>query len=62
MLRPFHRLGQILQKLLRRDPEPQDPYAFIGVPLRKGPSGRSSAVALAEPDEPSRTLLIGWRK
>jgi hypothetical protein len=62
MLRRFHRLGQILQKLLRRDPEPQDPYAYVGVPLRKGPSGRSSAIALTEPDEPSRTLLFGKKK
>ena len=61
MLRRFHRLGQILQKLLRRDPEPQDPYAYVGVPLRKGPPGRSSAIALTEPDEPSRTLLFGRR-
>jgi hypothetical protein len=62
MIRRFHRLGQILQKLLRRDPEPQDPYAYVGVPLRKGPSGRSSAIAMAEPDEPTRTLLFGRRK
>jgi hypothetical protein len=62
MIRRFQRLGQILQKILRRDPEPQDPYAYIGVPLRKGPTGRSSAIALDEPNEPSRTLLFGRRK
>jgi hypothetical protein len=62
MLRRFPRFSRMLQRLLRRDPEPQDPYAYVGAPLRKGPNGRSSAVALDEPEEPSRTLLFGWRK
>jgi len=41
----------------RRDAEPQDPYAGVGVPLKRGPQGRSAAVALLEPDgesEPTR--------
>jgi hypothetical protein len=35
----------------RRDSEPQDPYAGVRVPLKRGPRDRSAAVALAEPDE-----------
>ena len=31
--------------------EPRDPYAGVRVPVKKGPKGRSGAVALAEPDE-----------
>lgn len=43
-----------LRKLFGRPatpPEPHDPYAGVRVPVRKGPRGRSGAVALAEPDE-----------
>jgi len=43
-------LRQLMHRLLRRGPaEPQDPYARVRVPVRRGPSGRSSAVALEEP-------------
>lgn len=34
---------------------PDDPYASVPEPLRRSPGGRSSAIALAEP-EPSRRL------
>ena len=34
---------------------PDDPYASVREPLRRSPGGRSSAIALAEP-EPSRRL------
>ncbi len=45
-------LRQLMRRLLRRGPaEPQDPYARVGVPVRRGPGGRSSAVALEEPPE-----------
>jgi hypothetical protein len=44
-------LWRKLKNLWRRDPEPQDPYAGVRVPLKRGPQGRSSAVALAEPEE-----------
>lgn len=43
-----------LRKLFGRPaapPEPHDPYAGVRVPVRKGPKGRSGAVALVEPDE-----------
>ena len=45
-------LWEYLQRLLRRRPaEPTDPYAGKLAPVRKGPPGRSGAVALAEPEE-----------
>jgi hypothetical protein len=47
----FSVLWRKLKTLWRRDPEPQDPYAGVRVPLKRGPRGRSSAVALAEPEE-----------
>ena len=40
-----------LRSLWRANPEPQDPYAGVRAPLKRGPQGRSSAVALAEPEE-----------
>jgi len=43
---------EYLQRLLRRRPaEPSDPYAGKLAPVRKGPSGRSGAVAVAEPED-----------
>ena len=45
-------LWEYLQRLLRRRPaEPTDPYAGKLAPVRKGPPGRSGAVAVAEPEE-----------
>jgi hypothetical protein len=47
-------LFEKLRKLFGRratPPEPHDPYAGVRVPVKKGPRGRSGAVALAEPDE-----------
>jgi len=32
-------------------PAPADPYVRVREPRRRGPSGRSTAVAVAEPDE-----------
>ena len=50
-----------LQRLLRRRSEPQDPYVYVTAGLKRGPGGRSSAVALEEP-EPKRFLnLFGLR-
>ena len=56
-------LRQLMRRLLRRDPaEPQDPYARVRVPLRRGPGGRSSAVALEEPPETKPIRAFGrWR-
>ncbi len=50
-----------LQKLLRRRSEPQDPYAYVTASLKRGPGGRSAAVALEEP-EPRRVLNMFGRQ
>jgi GrpB-like predicted nucleotidyltransferase (UPF0157 family) len=44
-------LVQTLRRWLKRNPEEQDPYARVRVPVRKGPGSRSAAVALEEPDK-----------
>ncbi len=56
-------LQDLVRRLLRRGPaEPQDLYARVRVPLRRGPGGRSSAVALEEPPEIKATTAFGrWR-
>ena len=38
-----------LRRLLRRDPDTEDPYVKVRVPLKKGPGSQSAAVALKEP-------------
>ncbi|HEY4930299.1 MAG TPA: hypothetical protein VII23_01905 [Terriglobales bacterium] len=50
-----------LQKLLRRRFEPEDPFAYVTADLKRGPGGRSSAVALEEP-EPRRVLNLFGRR
>jgi hypothetical protein len=56
-------LQDLMRRLLRRGPaEPQDPYAHVRVPLRRGPGGRNSAVALEEPPESKAINALGrWR-
>jgi hypothetical protein len=55
------------QQLIRRvrswfrRSEPQDPYAYVTAMLKRGPGGRSSAVALDEP-EPRRFLNLFGRR
>jgi hypothetical protein len=49
-----------LQSLLRRRSEPRDPYAYVTAGLKRGPNGRSSAVALGEP-QPKRLLNLFGR-
>jgi hypothetical protein len=44
-------LWKRISRLWRRDPEPQDPYAGVRVPLKRGPRDRNAAVALAEPED-----------
>lgn len=49
----FRRLIAWLKRRLRPAAEPPDPYAYRPAPVRRGPKGRSAAVAVAEPeDEP----------
>ncbi|HEX8895027.1 MAG TPA: hypothetical protein VF783_16980 [Terriglobales bacterium] len=45
----------------RKPPKPQDPYAKVTANLKRGPGGRSAAVALEEPAPASRLNLFGER-
>jgi hypothetical protein len=38
---------------------PEDPYAAVREPRRQSPTGRASAVALAEPEPPKQVLAVG---
>ena len=38
---------------------PENPYAGVREPRRRGPGDRSSAIAVAEPDPPSRVKAVG---
>ena len=51
-----------LRSLLRRRSEPQDPYAYVTANLKRGPGGRSSAVALEEPAELGGMLNLFGRR
>jgi hypothetical protein len=54
----FHFIRRMVMAFLNRHrpfSPPDDPYASVRAPLRRSPGGRSSAIALAEP-EPSRRL------
>ena len=50
---PFRRAFFFLKSLLGRKPaSPGDPYAYVTVPVRRGPKGRSGA-AVAEIEDDS---------
>jgi hypothetical protein len=56
----FRRVRQLLTRLLAQWPGPEeappdDPYAGVRHPRRGGPAGKSSAIAVAEP-EPDRVV------
>lgn len=56
------RLKALMQRILRRGPsEPQDPHAYVASPVRRGPSGRASAIALVEPEQPKFLKALGRR-
>jgi hypothetical protein len=38
---------------------PEDPYAAVREPRRRNPSGRSSAIALAEPEPQKPVRAVG---
>ena len=38
---------------------PRDPYSYVRHPLVQRPGGRSSSIALEEPDEDQKLHLIG---
>lgn len=47
-----HRVRELLirlRRIIKRNPDGQDPYARVRVPLKKDPGGLKSAVALEEP-------------
>lgn len=46
----FEKALKAIRRWFRRKPDPQDPYARVRAPLKKGPGGRSAAVALEEPE------------
>jgi hypothetical protein len=54
------RIIRRLQSWFRRS-EPQDPYAYVTAGLKRGPGGRSAAVALDEP-KPYRILDVFGRR
>lgn len=41
--------------------KPQDPCAYVTAGLKRGPPGRSAAIALEEP-EPGRTISLFGRR
>ena len=49
----FARMLATLQRLLRkrRDPEPQDPYAYVTAPRKPRPNSRSGAAVAELPEE-----------
>jgi hypothetical protein len=47
----FSGLVKALQNLMGKRPEPEDPYARRPVRTGPGPSSRSGATAVAEPEE-----------
>jgi hypothetical protein len=49
-----------LKNLFREPAEPQDPYAYVTANLKRGPGGRSAAVALEEP-QPTPALNVFGR-
>lgn len=53
------KLSNFVRRLLRRKPEPLDPYAYVRAPLRRGSGGRGTAVALEEPEEPGFLSMFG---
>jgi hypothetical protein len=53
------KLSNFVRRLLRRKPEPLDPYAYVRAPLRRSPGGRGAAVAVEEPEEPGFLSMFG---
>ena len=53
------RVVAALLNRLRPFSPPEDPYGAVREPRRRNPSGRNSAVALAEPDARKRVRAVG---
>jgi hypothetical protein len=59
MFQFVRRLVAALLNRLRPFRPPEDPYAGVRAPRRHSPGGRSSAVALPEPDLPTLVRAAG---
>jgi hypothetical protein len=59
MFQFVRRVVAALLNRLRPFSPPEDPYAAVREPRRRNPSGRSSAVALAEPELRKRVRAGG---
>jgi hypothetical protein len=58
----FHFVRRMIARLLNRPGPfgpPADPYAGVRQPRRSGHGGRSSAVAVAEPEPATRVRAVG---
>jgi hypothetical protein len=58
MFQFVRRVIAALLNRLRPFSPPEDPYAAVREPQRRNPSGRSSAVALAEPEARTRVRAV----
>jgi len=59
MFQFIRRIVAALLNRLRPFNPPADPYAAVPEPRRRNPGGRSSAVALAEPEPSRRVRAVG---
>lgn len=55
----LRRLANMWRAIRRRNQSPEDPYASVRHPVRRGPPSNSAAVALDEPVPPSFLRAIG---
>jgi hypothetical protein len=59
----FDYLRRLAARIMNRLPPPflppEDPYASVREPRRRNPGGRSSAVAVAEPEEDATVRALG---
>ena len=58
MFQFVRRMVRALLNRLGRFDSPQDPYAPVPEPRRRNPGGRSSAVALEEPESQMRVRAV----
>jgi len=51
--------ARLMRRITDALPPTEDPAVGVREPRRRGPGGRSSGVALAEPNEPSNVRAVG---
>jgi hypothetical protein len=59
MFQFVQRIVAALLNRLKPFSPPEDPYVAVREPRRRNPGGRSSAVALAEPEPAGRVRAVG---